>query len=156
MLRDSFLRKKKGIWENVPTDALPNFLPYEQAKLYIHRLGFERQTDWKNWIKDGGRPSFIPKTPDKEYKDKGWIDWHDWIGFDFLPFTRARTFMRRLQLRSQKEYRDWLASGQKPKFIPATPHQRYKHTGWIDLNDYLGIKKKSNTQRTTKKVPKKQ
>jgi len=135
----SFLRKKKGIWENVPPEALPDFLPFEQAKLYVHRLGLERQLQWNEWKQQGNRPSFIPFAPDKTYKDKGWVDWHDWIGFDFLSFTQARTYMRKLQLKSRTNYNNWLASGQRPKFIPSVPEKEYKHTGWISLKDYLGI-----------------
>jgi hypothetical protein len=140
----SFLQKKKGIWENIQPEALPGFLPFEQAKLYIHRLGFERTTQLTEWKQQGSRPSFIPSNPDKTYKDSGWMDWHDWIGFDFLPFTKARTYIRRLQLKNRKEYTNWLVSGQRPKFIPALPEQAYKHTGWINLKDYLGISNKNN------------
>jgi Transposase IS66 family/RNase_H superfamily len=136
----SFLRKKKGIWENVPPDALPGFLPFEQARQYVHRLEFERQIHWNEWKQRGGRPSFIPSAPDKTYKDKGWVDWHDWIGFDFLPFNKARTYMRRQQLKSRTAYHVWLTSGQRPKFIPAVPEKEYKHTGWINMKDYLGIR----------------
>ena len=100
----NFLQKKKGIWENVRQEALPGFLPFEQARLYIHRLGFERTAQWTEWKKQGDRPSFIPSNPDKVYKDNGWIDWHDWIGFDFLPFAKARTFMRKLHLKGRGEY----------------------------------------------------
>lgn len=135
----SFLRKKKGIWENVPTEALPNFLPFEQAKLYIHRMGFERQIEWNEWKQEGGRPSFIPSAPDKTYKDNGWTDWHNWLGFDFLPFTKARTYMRKLHLKSLPAYKDWLSSGQRPKYIPSVPQKEYKYTGWLSLKDYLGI-----------------
>jgi predicted RecB family nuclease len=137
----SFLRKKNGIWENVPRDVLPSFLPFEQAKLYVHRLGFERQIDWNEWKRQGKRPSFIPSAPDKIYKNSGWIDWHDWIGFDFLPFNKARTYIRRLQLKSVAAYREWTASGQRPKFIPAVPEKEYKHTGWVSFKDYIGIVK---------------
>lgn len=137
----SFLRKKKGIWENIPAATLPGFLPFEQARLYVHRLGFERQAQWNEWKQQRKRPSFIPSAPDKTYKTEGWIDWHDWIGFDFLPFTKARTYMRRQQLKSRTEYKEWLASDKRPKFIPASPEKEYKHTGWISINDYLGIVK---------------
>jgi hypothetical protein len=139
-----FLRKKKGIWENIQMGALPGFLPFEQAKLYIHSLGFERTGQWTEWKQQGSRPLFIPSNPDKTYKDSGWMDWHDWMGFDFLPFTKARTYIRRLQLKNRKEYTNWLVSGQRPKFIPALPEQAYKHTGWINLKDYLGISNKNN------------
>jgi hypothetical protein len=134
-----FLRKEQGIWENIPAGALPGFLPFRQAKLYIHRLGFERKAQWEEWKQQGKRPSFIPSNPDKTYKDKGWKDWHDWIGFDFLPFTKARTYMRRLQLKNRASYTDWLSSGKRPKFIPAVPEKEYQYMGWISFQDYLGI-----------------
>lgn len=139
-----FLQKKKGIWENVPQEVLPGFLPFEQAKLYIHRLGFKKQTEWAEWKQDGKRPSFIPSNPQVTYLKSGWIDWHDWLGFDFLPFVKARTFMRKLHLKNRQEYATWLASGQRPKFIPSVPEKEYKHTGWVDLKDYLGIFNENN------------
>jgi hypothetical protein len=135
----SFLQKKKGIWENIQPEALPGFLPFEQAKLYIHRLGFERTTQLTEWKQQGSRPSFIPSNPDKTYKDSGWMDWHDWIGFDFLPFTKARTYVRKLGLKSRKQYIAWLASNSRPKNIPYNPNEEYKYTGWINMNDWMGI-----------------
>jgi hypothetical protein len=135
----SFLRKQKGIWENVLPGVLPGFLPFEQARLYVHGLGLTRTLDWNEWKQQGKRPSFIPAAPDKTYKDKGWIDWHDWLGFDFLPFVKARTYVRKLQLKNRAAYNEWLASGQRPKFIPSTPQIAYKHTGWINLKDWLGL-----------------
>ncbi|WP_214072628.1 IS66 family transposase [Mucilaginibacter sp. dw_454] len=135
----SFLQKKKGIWENVPPEVMTGFLPFEQAKLYVHRQGFERQIQWTAWKQSGKRPPFIPSNPQVTYSNNGWVDWHDWLGFDFLPFIQARTFIRRQQLKSGKDYREWLASDQRPKFIPTLPEKEYQHTGWIGLKDYLGI-----------------
>jgi len=135
----SFLRKKKGIWGNIPAEVLPDFLPFEQARLYVHRLGLEKQIQWNEWKQQGNRPAFIPSAPDKTYKDKGWIDWHDWLGFDFLPFPQARTYMRKLHLKGRTDYNDWLASGDRPKYIPAVPEKEYKYTGWLGLKDYLGL-----------------
>jgi hypothetical protein len=134
----SFLQKKNGIWENIPPEVLPGFLPFEQAKLFVHRLGFERKIEWTVWKQAGKRPSFVPSNPQVAYLNKGWVDWHDWLGFDFLPFIQARTFMRRQQLKNRNDYREWLSSGKRPKFIPALPEKEYKHTGWINLKDWLG------------------
>ncbi|HZY35941.1 MAG TPA: TM0106 family RecB-like putative nuclease [Mucilaginibacter sp.] len=135
----SFLQKKKGIWENVQPEILPGFLPFEQAKLFIHRLGFERTAQWTEWKRQGKRPGFIPSNPRVTYANSGWIDWRDWLGFDFLPFVKARTFVRKLHLKSRKDYTVWLVSGGRPKFIPAVPEKEYKYTGWVSLKDYLGI-----------------
>jgi hypothetical protein len=135
-----FLQKRKGLWENVPPGILPGFLPFEQAKLYVRRLGFERTAQWQEWKQLGKRPSFIPSNPDKTYRDKGWVDWRDWLGFDFLPFEKGRTFMRKLRLKNRDEYLAWRSGNQRPKNIPYSPEKAYKHTGWINLGDWLGIK----------------
>jgi hypothetical protein len=41
----NLLRKKHGIWENMPKNRLSDFLPFQQAKLYINKLGFKRKAD---------------------------------------------------------------------------------------------------------------
>lgn len=143
-----FLRRKAGLWENVPPEYLPSFLPYSQARLYSHRLKFTRKREWNEWIKSGKRPSFIPGSPNSTYKKTRWSDWHDWLGFKFLPFEKARTYMRRLGLKNRDEYWAWLKSDKRPATIPYSPEKEYKHTGWIDLGDWLGT---GNTGRQRKK-----
>jgi predicted RecB family nuclease len=143
-----FLRRKVGIWQNISADSLPGFLPFEQAKQFIHRLGFERKLQWTNWKNEGKRPSFIPNTPNSFYKSKGWINWHDWLGFSFMSFTEARTYMRRLGLKNREEYWAWQRSGKRPKTIPSCPERVYKYTGWKDLGDWLGT---GNTGQQKKK-----
>ena len=133
-----FLRRKAGIWENIPADSLPGFLPFKQAKQFMHRLGFERKIQWTTWNKEGKRPSFIPNTPNSYYKKKGWVNWHDWLGFKYMPFKEARTYMRKLGLKNRDEYWAWRRSGKAPKTIPGTPEKIYKYTGWKDLGDWLG------------------
>jgi hypothetical protein len=136
----SFLRKKKGIWENVAPEALPGFLPFDQARLFVSGLNLGGTKEWNDWKQSGQRPAFIPSAPDKSYKEKGWADWQDWFGTGFLPFTKARTYVRKQQLKNRAAYKEWLASGQRPRYIPAVPEKEYKHTGWAGLKDYLGIK----------------
>ena len=143
-----FLRRKAGIWENINAEALPDFLPFQQARQYIHRLGFERKQQWTDWKKAGKRPSFIPSSPEKIYKNKGWISWHDWIGFSFMSFKEARTYMRKLGLKNRDEYWAWQRSGKRPKSIPASPEEVYKYVGWNDLGDWLGT---GNTGQQKKK-----
>ena len=76
-----FLRYKTGIWKNIPVEMLPDFLPFNQARLYIHLHKFKHRKAWREWHEAGRRPAFIPANPDEEYRDKGWIDWYDWVGY---------------------------------------------------------------------------
>ncbi len=133
----NFVRGKVGLWENVNPEVLPGFLPFGQARLFIQKFGFQRKQEWNQWKKEK-RPAFIPSSPERTYFDKGWIDWHDWLGFSFLPFPEARTYMRRLGLKNRDEYWAWCRSGKRPKTIPSCPEKIYKHTGWKDLGDWLG------------------
>ena len=133
-----FLRHKVGIWENVSPEILPGFLPFGQARMYVRRLGFERKRELNKWKSEGKRPAFIPSSPNITYRKKGWLSWPDWVGFSFMSFEEARTYMRRLGLKNRPEYWQWRGSGKRPKTIPYSPEKEYKNAGWKDLGDYLG------------------
>jgi hypothetical protein len=55
-----------------------------------------------------------------------------------LPFAAGRAYVRKLKLRSQKEWKEWSKSGQRPSNIPSLPSSRYRNDGWISLPDWLG------------------
>lgn len=134
----NFLRGETGLWQNIPEVDMPGFLPFSQARLYIRKLRFERKKQWVEWKQSGKRPTFIPGSPEVKYKNSGWKSWHDWIGFHFMPFEKARTYMRKLGLKNREEYWLWSKSNKRPKTIPASPEKEYKYTGWVDLGDWLG------------------
>ena len=54
------------------------------------------------------------------------------------PFEKARTFVRKLKLKSRREWRVYCRSGKKPNDIPATPDEVYAAAGWIGMSDWLG------------------
>ena len=57
-----------------------------------------------------------------------------------LPFAAARTIVRKLKLKSFKEWDAWRKSGQRPSNIPSNPHLTYRDDGWISMPDWLGYK----------------
>ncbi|MFL9483434.1 IS66 family transposase [Chitinophagaceae bacterium LWZ2-11] len=144
----SFLRRQAGLWQNVPPETLPGYLPFNQARLYAHKLGFQKREEWQQWGRSGKRPAFIPFIPDRVYKDKGWTNWADWVGFSFLSFEKARAYMRKLGLKNRDDYREWLKSKKRPTTVPHEPENIYKYTGWNGLGDWLG---NGNIQNQKKK-----
>jgi hypothetical protein len=104
----------------------------------ILQLGFERKRELNKWKAEGKRPALIPSSPNITYRKKGWLSWPDWVGFSFMSFEEARTYMRRLGLKNRPEYWQWRGSGKRPKTIPYSPEKEYKNAGWKDLGDYLG------------------
>lgn len=130
-----FLRRKVGIWDNIQPSDLPGYIPFPQARLFIHRQRFQNKEDYLQW----DRPHFIPLHPEEVYKDSGWVDWDDWLGSAYLLFNKARTYVRRLKFRNRKKYKAWLHNGKRPQFIPPNPEELYKRIGWNGIEDWLGI-----------------
>ena len=65
-----------------------------------------------------------------------------------MPFEEARDFIRKLKLKNNKEYGDYIRNNNIN--IPLKPYKTYKNKGWIDIGDFLGTFKKSNVGREYK------
>jgi hypothetical protein len=60
-------------------------------------------------------------------------------GRGWRPFEEAREYVRGLGLRNLSEWLAWAKSEARPGLIPANPSVIYKHRGWVDIGDWLGI-----------------
>ena len=60
------------------------FLPFEEARNFVRKLGLESRTKWGGYCKSGKRPDNIPGDPAQMYKGKGWVSWGDWLGTGFI------------------------------------------------------------------------
>ena len=117
------------------------WLTFEEAREFARNLNFKNSTEWREWCKNGERPSYIPSHPDIIYKGKGWKGWGDFLGnekVEYLTFEEAREFARNLNFKNSTEWREWCKSGNKPENIPVTPEKVYKDKGWKGWGDFLG------------------
>ena len=55
------------------------YLPYEEAEKIIHTYSLNNNREWREFIKNNKNLG-IPSSPDKTYKDKGWVNWYVWLG----------------------------------------------------------------------------
>jgi hypothetical protein len=58
-----------------------DMLPFAVGLAYSRKLKLKTQKEWFAWSKSGQRPSNIPSSPDKTYRDDGWISYPDWLGY---------------------------------------------------------------------------
>ena len=65
----------------------------------------------------------------------------------YRTFEEARMFVRGLNIKGCRGWREWCQSGDRPADIHGSPDAKYRNDGWISWNDFLGTKK-----TTTKKV----
>jgi hypothetical protein len=120
------------------------FLPFEESREHIRKLNFSDKKEYREYCKSGNKPNNIPSAPDQVYKNE-WKGWGDWLGTGtispqnkiFLPFEESRDCIRKLNFSSQKEYREYCKSGNKPNNIPSAPDQVYKNE-WKGWGDWLG------------------
>ncbi len=119
---------------------------FQEARTFAQGLKLKSQTEWIAFAKSGKLPSDIPASPSKTYKEKGWAGFGDWLGTGtvatfkrkYRSFIDARTFVRRLELKSHFEWLDFTKSGRLPDDIPAGPERTYKNKGWAGMGDWLG------------------
>lgn len=147
---------KDFLWSNIHRKGYSKFKSYEEAKVFIHKLGLRNYADWKAYLAGQLKelplkPKDIPANPAGVYKGKGWIGIGDWLGTNAFPYAHqnyisykeARSFVRELGLTSSVEWvqyckgeLDWL--DKKPKNIPANVVRKYEGIGWKGFKDFLG------------------
>jgi len=116
------------------------------AREFVRNLNLNNVKEWKNYCQIGNKPKDIPTNAYQTYKDKGWISWGDWLGSgttkfqkkNFLSFKEARDFVRSLNLKNGREWKDFCKSGEKPENIPNVPNIYYKDHGWASWDDWFG------------------
>ena len=136
--------------------GIPNYQPrvlkardFQEARAYVHKLGFTTIKQWKDYSKTKERPSDIPKSPETVYANKGFVDLYDWIGSrpnQWRDFEEAKQFVHTLKLKSLSEWRDYCVSGERPTDIPSNPNGVYPE--YKSAGDWLG----TGTIRTDLKV----
>ena len=137
-----------GDWLGTRTTASYNkeFRNFEDARKFVQSLKLKNDSEWRKYCNSNNRPDDIPVNPNTTYKNKGWKNLGDWLGtgrvasqlIEYRSFEDAKKFVESLKLNSQKEWRTFCKSGNKPNDITASPHKTYKNKGWTNLGDWLG------------------
>lgn len=120
------------------------YLTYKEAKRLISKHKIKSSTYWYKNKKNIPEFISIPSTPNKFYKDKGWISWMDFLGnnrtyvMSHVSFDEAKKFAISLRLKGMNEWRDYCTLGLLPNNMTTNPHFIYKNNGWINWGDFLG------------------
>ncbi len=122
-----------------------SYISYMDAKKWIidSEKVFKNSKEYKN----SNIPSFLPKRPERYYKDRGWVSWSD-----FLSNNRVQN-----QKKLFIDYNDcinWLIENHKeikshthwkkirknfPNEIPTNPNIIYANKGWVSWKDFFNI-----------------
>jgi hypothetical protein len=134
--------KEMGDW--LGTGKTRDYRSFEESRKFAQSLNLKSIAEWTEYCKSGNKPPDVPANIPQIYKNK-WKGYGDFLGTgnianfqkEFRSFTKSREFAQALGLKGDKEWKEYIASGDKPDDIPSSPHVTYKNE-WISLGDWLG------------------
>lgn len=129
------------------------YLSFEEATEYVRNQNLKSVRKWHFYKKI--KPKFIPDEPNVIYKNKGWINWKDWLGINsnydqkYLSFEKAKDIIKRLNLLDENNWYEFIKLNHNYKeIIPIYPNQYYKNKGWMNWEDWLEtVKEKENKEQ---------
>lgn len=145
-----------GHWLGTGTIATSKrkFRSFKKAREFARTLNLRSLKEWNKYYTGKinhlpPKPDDIPTAPNKTYKNKGWVCWADFLGYESAPhvlkqwrtFEEARDFARKLAL-TPDQWRKYCKGempeiGTKPDDIPVGVDSVYKDKGWISWTDFL-------------------
>ena len=119
------------------------YLNFEEARTYARSLKLKSLKEWRLLIKENKIPENIPNSPDNKYSGEGWIDWPDFLGNVTrvsykrrANFYEAKEIVKKYNLKTNREWREFCKSGKRPYNIPSNPDKVYEE--WNGWSDFLG------------------
>jgi hypothetical protein len=123
------------------------YLPFSEAKKFVHNLKLKNNAEWLIYLKSGQKPENIPAKPMRTYEKIGWISIGDWLGTgvlatdkkEFLSYENAKKVVKKLQFSNIEDWKKYTKSENFPDYLPKAPHSVYSKKGeWISYGDWLG------------------
>src|SRR5262249_19976423 len=117
-----------GWWDWLGTpNRRGKWLPFGRARSLSRKLGLKSEAEFIRWRRGILKrqikcPPDMPMHPDRVYPQ--FKDWPDFLNFTprtWIPFDQARKFVRRLRLKGQLEYREWVAGRLRRKGLTVRP-----------------------------------
>lgn len=147
--RETFLKRGWISWGDfLSTNRIQDnkkiaYISYKDAKKYIVDNSLTQLTS-KDWRKIE-IPIFIPRRPERYYKNRGWIDWSDFLSNDkiqnqkkvFLDYDEFILYVNKnvISLGNRNDWRSIVKT--LPNYIPSEPSLYYKGKGWISWKDFF-------------------
>ena len=128
-------------------NAKVDYLPYEEARFFVHSLGLKSIGQWKDYVSGERvdlpkRPERIPQYPENMYSEfKSYLDWLHPEGQKWRSFELARYYVSQFDFDNLEAFKVW-AKGDRPDLpsrpedIPKSPWRVYEDQ-WITSNDFL-------------------
>jgi superfamily II DNA or RNA helicase len=125
------------------------YLVFEKAREYARGLNLNSISQWDKLHSEGKIRKDIPRYPQKNYADKGWKGYEDFLDYvsekqEWMTYNEARNYIKKYNFKSYLECVNYFRNNSnKPKKFPLHPRGAYKNKGWRSANHFLGIPEKN-------------
>ena len=144
LYRIQYQKKEKEMKKRRVNQYDGHFRSFNKARKFVHSLKLKNVPDWEEYRKSDKIPFDIPHTPNRTYK-KEWISYGDWLGNENMwtrsrkwrSFEDSREYVRSLNLKNYKEWKEYTQSKDFPEDIPHAPNSVYKDKGWKGIRDWI-------------------
>ena len=137
-------------------------ITFKDARRFARSRKLKGQKEWVKYAKKNKKlleKLKIPANVSTVYKNE-FLGYGDWLGTgniqnkqrEFWPFKKARSYVRKLGLKTQIEWKQYCKSGKLPKSIPTVPSRTYKKE-WKSTGDWLGNDKITNQEKSKNFLP---
>ena len=133
------------------------FRTFDETRRFARKLRLASRSEWRRFCASPQRPADIPANPQVAYRSE-WKDWGDFLGTgntdtSFLPFPKARSIARGLELHDMAAYRAAARAGTLPQGLPKDPYAAYRDSGWQGSRDWVGSNIQSTHEKKRQKRP---
>ena len=123
----------------------------KKIKKIVREKKITSAKDYSKSIKSGVLPSYLPHNPDTVLKNKGWVNWGEFLGTGkianqkrkYLSFVESKKKICEFKLSSNKDYLKMKRLKKLGNEFPTSPDNVYRERGWKGWPDFLGKKTKS-------------
>jgi hypothetical protein len=121
------------------------FRDFESAREFARELKIVSSRKWIDLSKQSLFPLDIPRYPNDIYKNSGWINWKDWLGYEkivkrkshWLKYEDSKKIVTKLGLKNRSEWITYRKINELEN-IPIYPDQFYKNIGWTTWRNWFG------------------
>jgi hypothetical protein len=121
---------------------IEKYIDYEDSKFYIKEINIKSKKEWKMNIDK--IPEFIPKRPERFYKNRGWVSWIDFLGKKrvanqnrkIVNYETAKEIVKKLNIKTLKQYKK-IQSEMYINELPVHPHLTYKNKGFKNYDEFF-------------------
>ncbi len=124
-------------------DQLKEFVNFDELRKIVRQFKYKNSAEYVKNYKKIDHSKFIPHSPASIYKNKGWVNWADFLGtkkvqnVDYWSFEKSKKYIKRFKLKNQNDWNEFCKK-HKPINIPSHPQVIYKNKGYINLGHFIG------------------